>query len=409
MRITHLGLLISFIFVSIFFSSCNPAEDKVIINHTIVSKKSVCIYKDSVTTSKVVGRLKRGDKVYYPDFTSNGMAKVSLYEFGPDVGYIDRKHIVSDTTIITHSSVLRDEYGLKIVPDLDETFDAVAQSYLRYFPIKKANFWIFATILAIGICIFFGISDVKAPLWGQLIAFALVTPFALWIAFNIQQHDMSQIDGFFYRLIILLGFLALTVFMITALTASVGKLIGHNFTFKSTVWSSISVFLIYFGVAYVHSLSDFFFKFGMFIYAAIILYYVVARAIDIKREEGLGLKALWQLLLYIVVLAVSLVLINVIMIPMQVVSSILLTHLLGAFMLIFAVAEFMAGVAFNQSDGSHSSSSSNYGDKPNDDGSKYEHEICGGLTRGSGSFDNHWYDENGKKYEETSPGRYREV
>ena len=409
MKTKHLGLLIAFILVATLFSACNPADDKVIIDHTIVAKKSVCIYKDSVTTSKVVGRLKRGDKVYYPDFTSNGMAKVSLYEFGPKVGYIERKHIESDTTIITHSSVLRDEYGLEIVPDLDETFDAVAQGYLRYFPIKKANFWIFATILAIGICIFLGISDTKAPFLGQVIAFVLATPFALWIAFNIQQHDMTQIDGFFCRLIILLGFLALTVFMITALTASVGKLIGHNFTFKSTVWSSISIFLIYFGIAYVHSLSDFFFKFGMFIYAAIILYYVVQRAIDIKREEGLGLKALWQLLLYIVVLAVSIVLINVIMIPMQVVSSILLTHLLGAFMLIFAVAEFMAGVAFNQSDGSHSSSSSDYGDKPQDDGSKYEHEICGGLTRGSGSFDNHWYDENGKKYEETSPGRYREV
>ena len=408
MRTNLLGLLIAFIFVSLF-SSCNPAEDKVIITHTIVSKKGVCIYKDSVTTSKVVGRLKRGDKVFYPDFTANGMARVSLYEFGPDVGYIDRKHIASDTTIITHSSVLRDEYGLEIVPDLDETLDSVAQSYLGFFPIKKANFWIFATILAIGICIFLAISDVAAPLWAQLIAFALVTPFALWIAFNIQQHDMTQIDGFFYRLIILLGFLALTVFMITALTASVGKLIGHNFTFKSTVWSSISIFLIYFGVAYVHSLSDFFFKFGMFIYAAIILYYVVQRAIQIKQEEGLGLKALWQLLLYIVLLAVSIVLINVIMIPMQVVASILLTHLLGAFMMIFVVVQFMAGVAFNQSDGSHSSSSSDYGDKPNDDGSKYEHEICGGLTRGSGSFDNHWYDENGKKYEETSPGRYREV
>ena len=111
---------------------------------------------------------------------------------------------------------MRDEYGLEIVPDLDETLDSVAQSYLGFFPIKKVNFWIFATILAIGICIFLAISDVAAPLWAQLIAFALVTPFALWIAFNIQQHDMTQIDGFFYRLIILLGFLALTVFMITA-------------------------------------------------------------------------------------------------------------------------------------------------------------------------------------------------
>ena len=100
MRTKLLGLLIAFIFVSLF-SSCNPAEDKVIITHTIVSKKGVCIYKDSVTTSKVVGRLKRGDKVFYPDFTANGMARVSLYEFGPDVGYIDRKHIASDTTIIT--------------------------------------------------------------------------------------------------------------------------------------------------------------------------------------------------------------------------------------------------------------------------------------------------------------------
>ena len=305
MKTKHFGLLISFILITILFSSCNPAEDKRVITHTIVTEKNtVSLYEDSISKSKVICKLKPGDEVFHPDMTSNGMASVALYKYGPQKGYIDRKYISSDTTIITHSSVLRDEYGLVIVPYLDETLDSVAQSYLDFFPIKKANFWIFAIVLAIGIGIFYGISDIKVPIGVQLLAFVLASPFALWIAFNIQQYDMTQIDGFFYRLIILLAFLVLTVLMLTALTASVGKLIGHNLTFKSTIWGGLSVFLIYFGVAYIHSLSDFFFKFGIAVYAAIMLYYVIKRAIYIKRDEGLNLRALYLLLSYIAVLLI---------------------------------------------------------------------------------------------------------
>ena len=406
MKTKHFCLLISFILISVLFSSCNPAEDKRVIKHTIVTdRKTVNLYEDSISTSKVVCKLNAGDEVFHPDMTSNGMASVALYMYGPQKGYIDRKYISSDTTIITHSSVLRNEYGLKIVPYLDETLDSVAQSYLDFFPIKKANFWIFAIILAIGIGIFYGISDIKVPLGAQLLAIGFASPFALWIAFNIQQHDMTQIDGFFYRLIILLAFLVLTVFMITALTASVGKLIGHNLTFKSTIWSTLSVYLIYFGVAYIHSLSDFFFKFGLTIYAVILLYYVIKRAINIIRDEGVSLKAISLLLSYIAVLFISIVLINIIMIPIQVVSSILITQLIGAFMVIFIAVQFMAGVAFSSPNDSYSSSSPR---SSQSDGSVYEHEIYGGLTRGRG-FDNNWYDEDGNKYEETSPGRYRKL
>ncbi|MBQ7341821.1 MAG: hypothetical protein IJW42_01020 [Alistipes sp.] len=392
MRTKHLGLLISFIFISIFLSSCNPPEDKIIITHTITAKKTVCVYKDSVVTSKIVCKLNRGDKVFRPDATSNGMARVALQEFGSQVGYIDKKYISSDTTIITHSSVLRDEYGLEIVPNLDETFDYVAQSYLGFFPVKKTNFWIFAIILVVGIVTFSVISYVKTPIWAQLLAFALVTPFALWVAFNIQQYNLSQIDGNFYCLIIILAFLALTVFMTTALTASVGKLIGRDLALKSTIWSCVSVFLIYFCVAFVHSLSDLSFKFGLFIYAAIILYYVYQRAILIKREKGLGLKALWLLLLYIVELIISIVLINIIMIPMQVVSSILIAQLVGAFMVIYVVVQFMVGVF------------STPVTQPEEEGKEYEWREIHGLRPG---VSDDWYDSSGNVYEETASGKLR--
>ena len=93
------------------------------------------------------------------------------------------------------------------------------------------------------------------------------------------------------------------------------------------------------------------------------------------------------------------------MIPIQVVSSILITQLIGAFMVIFIAVQFMAGVAFSSPNDSYSSSSPR---SSQSDGSVYEHEIYGGLTRGSG-FDNNWYDEDGNKYEETSPGRYRKL
>lgn len=406
MNTKYFGLLISFFLFSFLFSACNVAEDKKVITHTIVTnQRSINLFEDSIPKSKVVCKLNPGDKVFHPDVTSNGMASVALYEFGPQKGYIETKYISSDTTIITHSSVLRDEYGQEIVPDLDETLDSVAQSYIDFFPIKTTNFWVFAIVLAIGIAIFYSISNIDVPIGVQLVACALTSPFALWIAFNVQQYDLTQIHGFFPRLIILLGFLALTVVMITALTASIGKLIGHNFTFKLTIWATISVYLIYFGVAYLHSLSDFFFKFGLFIYAAILLFYIAKRIIDIYRDEELSFKALGQILSFIALLAISLVLINVIMIPMQVVSSILITQILGIFVLIFIGIQFLAGIAINPSDDSYSSS---YSGSSKSDGSKYEHEISGGLTRGSG-FDNNWYDENGNKYEETSPGKYRKI
>lgn len=402
----NFSFFIFFIFISTLCLSCNPAEDQTVITHTIVTKKkTINIYEDSIATSKVICKLNPGDTVFYPNKTSNGMASVALYEFGPQQGYIHQRDISSDTTIVTLSSVLRDKYGLKIVPELDEAFDSVANLYLDYFPIKKTNFWIYAIILSIGIAIFCIISDIEVPIGAQLLAFALSSPFTLWIAFNIQQFGLTQIDGFLCKLIILIAFLVLTVCMITALTASMGKILGHNFTFKSTMWSSLSVFLIYFTVAYIHSWADLFFKLGVGIYVAIILYNIIHIIIFLKNTNKSILITLCVSLAYIAVLLISIALINIIMIPMQVVSSILITQLIGAFMLIFAVVQFIAGVQFNSPNSSYSSWSI---DNPQTDNLKYEHQIYGGLTRGSG-FDNHWYDRDGGKYEEVVPGKFKKI
>ena len=97
------------------FAACNPAEDKKEITHTITTnKKSISIYSDSIPKSKAIGKLKPGDEVFHPEYTSNGMAGVSLYKYGPTKGYIKKEYISSDTVIITHSSVLRNEYDQEI-------------------------------------------------------------------------------------------------------------------------------------------------------------------------------------------------------------------------------------------------------------------------------------------------------
>ena len=129
------------LFASLLFAACNPAEDKKEITHTITTnKKSISIYSDSFPKSKAIGKLKPGDEVFHPEYTSNGMAGVSLYKYGPTKGYIKKEYISSDTVIITHSSVLRNEYDQKIIPDLDEKFDKIADWYLDFFPICWYSF-----------------------------------------------------------------------------------------------------------------------------------------------------------------------------------------------------------------------------------------------------------------------------
>lgn len=402
------GYTIFLLFASFLFAACNPAEDKKVITHTITTtKKSISIYSDSIPKSKAIGKLKPGDEVFHPEYTSNGMAGISLYKYGPTKGYIKKEYISSDTTIITLTSVLRNEYDQKIIPDLDEKFEKFRDWYLDFFPIEEGGFWTYTIILALGIILLYSLSDKSIDLSIQLISLVLYSPFVIWVALNIHKYGLIHVDGFILRLIIMLGFLATAIFMITTITASFGKLIGHNFTFKFSVWTTISLFLIYLGVAYFHSCCDFFFKFSVFIYGIFFLYYFIDQIVGMIRYAGFNLKSICRLLLNLIIFGLSVMLISIIMIPVQITSAIIITNLIGGLFALMIPILFVGG-ALNSS-GNYSGSASSWGNhNSNPDGSKYEHEISGGLTRGSG-FDNNWYDQDGRKYEETSPGRYREV
>lgn len=109
------------------------------------------MYKDTIAGSKVIGKLKPGDEVWYPSRKSDKWTKVSLQKFSSTTVFIKTRNLTSDTTIITHSSVLRDKYNQPKVAALDEKYDSIAISYLNWFPIKKANFWIYAIVTGIGI------------------------------------------------------------------------------------------------------------------------------------------------------------------------------------------------------------------------------------------------------------------
>lgn len=402
------GYTIFLLFASFLLAACNPAEDKKVITHTITTtKKSISIYSDSIPKSKAIGKLKPGDEVFHPEYTSNGMAGVSLYKYGPTKGYIKKEYISSDTTIITLTSVLRNEYDQKIIPDLDEKFEKFRDWYLDFFPIEEGGFWTYTIILALGIILLYSLSDKSIDLSIQLISLVLYSPFVIWVALNIHKYGLIHVDGFILRLIIMLGFLATAIFMITTITASFGKLIGHNFTFKFSVWTTISLFLIYLGVAYFHSCCDFFFKFSVFIYGIFFLYYFIDQIVGMIRYAGFNLKSICRLLLNLIIFGLSVMLISIIMIPVQITSAIIITNLIGGLFALMIPILFVGG-ALNSS-GNYSGSASSWGNhNSNPDGSKNEHEISGGLTRGSG-FDNNWYDQDGRKYEETSPGRYREV
>ncbi len=388
---------------AVLLTSCNAAEDKRVITHTIT--KTTKLYSDTVAGATVVGTLNAGDQVYYPHYHPCGMADVGLTEFGPRKGYVKQDCIASDTVIITHSSVLRNEYGQTIIPDLDEKLDSIGQGYLDFFPLKEGGFWTFAIILGIGIAIFYSIANIDVPIFWQLLAIVGYTPLAIWVAFNIHFNDLTQMDGFLFRLIIILEFLALTILMIMAITASIGKLIGHNFTFKFSIWTTMSIYLIYFGVAYLHSLCDFFFKVAVFVYGVFALFYIGLQLKLMIKHAGISIKGLGQLVLNLLIFALCVTFIAVIMIPMQWVASILFTQLFGALLVVMLAIDTLVFIAVNP--GGDYSGSDSWKDHNSGDGSMYEHEISGGLTRGSGSFDNNWYDQDGNAYEETSPGRFR--
>ncbi len=389
MKTKFIWFVFSLIFAVSFFTACNPAEDKVVVRHRIVTNNKVLhIYKDTIPGAELLSKLNPGHEVFYPERKSNNWIRVNIQEHGSRSGYIRPHNMVSDTTIITHSSVLRDKYNQPKVAALDEKFDSIAIAYLKRFPIKKTNFWIFAIVIAIGIGTFYSISDTDIPTLAQILALLIYSPFALWVAFNIHQYGLSQIDGFLFRLIILLAVLALTVFMITGITASVGKFIGHKFTFKFCTGTSLGIYLVYFGIAFLHRLSDFFYKVAIFIYALFFLYYVVARIIHIFKNFDFKIIFIFSFCIELVVFFICILLVNVILIPMQLVSSILITHLSGLLLMGCMFVSFFSFLALHNSSGD--SEEPYIIDRFYDDF---------GIVMDRKS-DGYWYDQQGYKYKD---------
>lgn len=393
------SFIISLVLITLSFGACNPAEDKIIRTHTI-TQKHVNVMKDTLSGSKVISKLRLGDEIFYPNTYQNGWAHISVNETSSITGYIKSSYFKTDTTTITHSSVLRNEYKQTIVPALDEKIDSVAQKYLSFFPIKNPGFWSLTIAIAIGIAIFYGIADIKCPLGVQLFALIAYSPVITWIAFNTQQHGFSEIDSFWLRLIILLGMLVLTIVIALAITASVGKLVGHGFTFRYCTATTVGIYLLYFGIAYFHSLSDLFFKFLVFIYAVFFLYFLIKRVMKIKQIHDDGDGTWWiyikEIISIPIIFVATTAFIGILYIPMQYVSSILITQLSGLLLIAGMVICGFSALTYNSPKESIKPSSVH----PVSDYNYY------GLREMS---DGYWYDKDGNKYVEESYGNYREL
>ncbi len=399
----HLRLLFSLLLFSLTFIACSPAEDNITVTHTIAnSPQRVNVLKDTLPGAAVVTTVEIGTEVNYPSSYDNGWTHITV---GPAInhlnGYVRSSYIQSDTTIVTHSSILRDKYHQTITPTLDEKYDSIASRYVAAFPIKRGTFWTLAIIIAIGIAIFHGTADIKIPLGIQLFGLLIYAPFAAWVAFYTHLHGLSQIDGFLPRLILVIGMLALAVFMVLSITASVGKIAGHNFTFKYCATTTMGVYLIYLGVAYFHSLSDFFFKVLIFIYILFFVYYAVSRF----KQLGYGFRSsnekVKKYIVEIILLPIKFVLITAfitcLLAPMQALSSVLITQLFGIFIVAFIGISGLFALGYDSPEKSKKSEEP-YKIGPTNDGS--------GLTEWS---DGTYRDEFGTKYEKDnwSNGAYK--
>lgn len=384
-------------FVSSLFLACSPAEDRVVHTYTIVNCKYANVMKDTLPGSKVISKVKVGTELYLPSTESKNWTSTFMSGLRT-TGYINNKYVKKETTIITHSSRLRSEYNQKIVPDLDEKYDSVAKKYVAAFPMKKVSFWRFAILIAIGIAVFYGIADVDVPLGFQLFGLIAYAPFGLWLAFATHLYGFKDIDGFLARLIILLGMLALVVCMTMAITASIGKFVGHNFTFRYCIATTIGISLTYFGVAFFHYLADFFFKFLIFLYILFFIYFLIKRAFRIKRLYEDGDTEWWGYIVEIIsiplIFGAVTAFLGVIYVPMQVVSSLLLSQLSGLVFIIYMIICGFTGLAYNSS---------------NDD-SERDFYVVGPTYDGSGlreGSDGYYYDVFGNKYKKIRAGEYR--
>ncbi len=389
----HLNLIFGVILSALCFMACNPAEDIITVTHTIAnSPQKVNVVKDTLPNAAVVTTVEIGSEVNYPNSYDNGWTHVTV---GAAInhleGYIPSRYIQTDTTIVTHSSILREKHHQKITPTLDEKYDSFAMRYVDSFPVKRASFWTMAIIIAIGIAIFHGTADIKIPLGIQLFGILIYAPFAAWIAFYTHLHGLAQIDGFLPRLILIVGMLALMVFMILSITASVGKIAGHNFTFKYCTTTTMGVYLIYLGVAYLHSLSDFFFKVLIFIYIMCFVYFVITRFKQLgygymSREEKVKKYAV-EIILLPIRFVLTTAFITCLMAPMQAISSVLITQLFGVLIIVFIGGSGLIALGYDSSDKSKKSN------KP---------YLVGPVNDGSGLYewsDGTYRDEYGVKYE----------
>lgn len=401
-----LNLLILVIILS--FTACNPAEDRITYTYTITNcDHSIEVMEEPSNNSRVVRKLNYGDEIVYPSSTNEGWTKVTKKGESNPSGYIQTQYIKTDTTVITHSSVLREKYDQKYIPTLDEKYDELAQNYIAKFPIKKASFWTLAIIVAIGIAIFYGIADIKCPLGAQIFVLLIYSPFATWIAFYTQQHGFAEIDDFLPRLIILVAMIALTLFMLFAITASFGKILGHKLTFNYCIWSTLCIYFIYIGVSYFHRACDFFLKFFIFVYALIfIIFFITSIKSRYERGERNWLVYLRDIITLPIMFALNTTIINCLFMPMQILSSILITQLSILILLATIAVGALSSLAYSgpSTTNSERTPSGSPELKQGSDGYWYVNGYANLNFNGG-----YYYDSNYHKYSKVGDNKYIKV
>lgn len=372
--------------------SCNELKDKTMTVYRVAEcGESVAVRKKPSRDSEIMAELSPGQELSNVDEAGEWYV-VAYGENWDDKGYVPAKFIVSEEVVLTKSEILSKEYNQKVTPPLIEKYRLISSRYLEVFPLKKCPFWVIMIIAIVVSLIASAMIEFPGQdFWLKLLFLLICLPFLTWVSFSLYENGL-EFRNFWLRLISMAALLV-TAFLFTYAVYSVfvpyimpSYLKGHLFGL------AITVFLCYLAVAFLHRQADrvLYVASAVFAFRYFKCAWLQAKYMSARRKWW---QSVFDFCVFLLLLLVFNVYVVVMLVPLQVISSIMIVELLQLALLI--------SVAFFWLDGALSS--------PLNGGPDMDAEFVGydwqtGLTEKS---DGYFYDSDGKRYEKIDGDTYR--
>lgn len=322
--------------------SCNDLEDKTKTVYKVADcSESVVVRKEPTVRSKVITELSPRQELFYVR-EAGDWYYVERCE-GAEGGYVPARFIVPEEVIVTMSEILSQEYNQKLTPHLVEYYRMIAFKYLELFPIKKCSFWAIIIIAVIAALIASAAASMTAyRLWQRVLLLIACLPFVSWVSFSLYLNGL-EISSFWLRLIAAAFVLVLAVIMTHAVYCVFSPFVRGSYLQAHLRSLALTVFASYLSVTFFQKCAD------LVCYVAIVVFaFYYIRYVWSQLRYMAPIRKWWQLIVDFFVFTLFGLIFNiytgVMLVPLQVISSILIIQLVLVAIIVMAVTIGLDGI-----------------------------------------------------------------